>query len=236
MRRSGIQPTGKWSRIDRGFRFRIPGWGSVPWKRVLTELRLVNYDYVLSYEHEDVVMSREDGMEKTIEYSLCQQFAHIGDVRELCRKAVALGVGVVCVNPVWVSLASRLVYGNDIELSGNVGFPFGSHHTEVKVLETRRALEDGATQIDMAINVGALRSGEDTRVEDDIRAVVQAANGRIVKTIIETWVLNRDEKERACKICESAGAGLVKTTTGVRTQYLQNFQKGRSERLRRTLC
>jgi len=66
--RSGIQPTGKWNRIDRGFRFRIPGWGSVPWKRLLTELRLVNYDYVISYEHEDVVMSREDGMEKTIEF------------------------------------------------------------------------------------------------------------------------------------------------------------------------
>jgi sugar phosphate isomerase/epimerase len=68
VRRSGIQPTGKWNRIDRGFRFRIPGWGSVPWKRLFTELRLVNYDYVVSYEHEDVVMSREDGMEKTIEF------------------------------------------------------------------------------------------------------------------------------------------------------------------------
>jgi sugar phosphate isomerase/epimerase len=68
VRRSGIQPTGKWNRIDRGFRFRIPGWGDVPWKRLLTELRLVNYDYVISYEHEDVVMSREDGMEKTIAY------------------------------------------------------------------------------------------------------------------------------------------------------------------------
>ena len=68
VRRSGLQAAGPWSRIDRGFRFRIPGWGSVPWKRVLTEMRLVNYDYVLSYEHEDVVMSRDDGMEKTIEY------------------------------------------------------------------------------------------------------------------------------------------------------------------------
>ena len=68
VRRSGIQPTGKWDRIDRGFRFRIPGWGSVPWKRVISELVLVGYDYVLSYEHEDVVMSREDGMEKTINY------------------------------------------------------------------------------------------------------------------------------------------------------------------------
>ena len=68
VRRSGLQATGKWGRIDRGFRFRIPGWGSVPWKRVLTEMRLVDYDYVLSYEHEDVVMSREDGMEKAIAY------------------------------------------------------------------------------------------------------------------------------------------------------------------------
>jgi len=68
VKRSGLQPTGKWNRIDRGFRFRIPGWGSVPWKRVITELVLVGYDYVLSYEHEDVIMSREDGMEKTIEY------------------------------------------------------------------------------------------------------------------------------------------------------------------------
>ena len=68
VRRSGLQSTGKWNRIDRGFRFRIPGWGSVPWKRVLTEMRLVDYDYVLSYEHEDVVMSRDDGMEKTIRY------------------------------------------------------------------------------------------------------------------------------------------------------------------------
>ncbi len=66
--RSGLQPTGRWDRIDRGFRFRVPGWGSVPWKRVLSELRLVDYDYVISYEHEDAVMSREDGLEKAIEF------------------------------------------------------------------------------------------------------------------------------------------------------------------------
>jgi sugar phosphate isomerase/epimerase len=68
VKRSGLQPTGKWNRIDRGFRFRVPGWGSVPWKRLVTELALVNYDYVLSYEHEDVIMGREDGMEKTAEF------------------------------------------------------------------------------------------------------------------------------------------------------------------------
>jgi deoxyribose-phosphate aldolase len=75
----------------------------------------------------------------------------------------------------------------------------------------------------MVIDVGALRSGNDEQVERDIRAVVEAADGRIVKTIIETWVLDDEEKERACRIAEAAGAGLVKTTTGVRTQYLEQF-------------
>jgi sugar phosphate isomerase/epimerase len=68
VRRSGLQPTGRWDRIDRGFRFRVPGWGSVPWRRVISELRLVDYDHVISYEHEDAVMSREDGLEKAIEF------------------------------------------------------------------------------------------------------------------------------------------------------------------------
>jgi len=157
---------------------------------------------------------------KRLEYSLCQQFPSEDDVREFCERALSAGVGVVCVNPVNVALASKIVGGTDMELSSNVGFPFGSHRTEVKVLETRLSVEDGATQIDMVIDVGALRSGNDAHVEEDIGAVVEAAEGRTVKTIIETWVLTDEEKSRACKIAERAGAGLVKTTTGVRTQYL----------------
>ena len=160
---------------------------------------------------------------KRLEYSLCQQFSSAAGVREFCDRAVKAGVGVICVNPVNVSIASEYIRDTDMELSSNVGFPFGSHRTEVKVLETHLSVEDGATQIDMVINVGALRSGNDEQVENDIRAVVKAADGRTVKTIIETWVLSDEEKERACRIAERAGAGLVKTTTGVRTQYLNQF-------------
>ena len=160
---------------------------------------------------------------KRLEYSLCQQFAGEADVREFCNRAIHAEVGVICVNPVNVSLAAECIKEEDMELSSNVGFPFGFHPAEVKVLETRMSVRDGATQIDMVIDVGALRSGNDARVENDVRAVVEAADGRIVKTIIETWVLNDEEKERACRIAEQAGAGLVKTTTGVRTQYLETF-------------
>jgi deoxyribose-phosphate aldolase len=160
---------------------------------------------------------------RRLEYSLCQQFAGEADVREFCERAIEAGVGVICVNPVNVSLAAACMQDVDMDLSSNVGFPFGSHATEVKALETRLSVQHGATQIDMVIDVGALRSGNDAQVEADIRAVVEAADGRIVKTIIETWVLSDEEKERACRIAEGAGAGLVKTTTGVRTQYLKQF-------------
>lgn len=157
---------------------------------------------------------------RRVEFSLCQQHASEDDVRSFCDKAISVGVGVVCVNPVNIPLTVKLLKGKGIEISGNVGFPFGSHLTEVKVLETRRAVEAGATQIDMVINVGALRAKKDDLVFEEIRGVVEAAQGRIVKTIIETWVLTNEEKERACRIAERGGAGLVKTTTGVRTQYL----------------
>jgi deoxyribose-phosphate aldolase len=157
---------------------------------------------------------------KRVEFSLCQQHASDDDVRSFCAKALSVGVGVACVNPVNLPLAVELLKGKEIEISGNVGFPFGSHPPDVKALETRKAVEAGATQIDMVINVGALRSKKDALVLGDIRGVVEAAQGRIVKTIIETWVLMDEEKERACQIAEQAGAALVKTTTGVRTQYL----------------
>jgi deoxyribose-phosphate aldolase len=162
---------------------------------------------------------------KRIEYSLCQQFANEKDVREFCTRAKRVGVGVACVNPVNVALTADLLKNSGIDISCNVGFPFGSHFVDVKVMETRRGIADGATQIDMVINVGALRSKKDDIVRDEIRAVVEAAEGRLVKTIIETWVLSREEKQRACRLAEEGGAHLVKTTTGVRTQYLELFTK-----------
>ncbi|CAB1060921.1 Deoxyribose-phosphate aldolase (EC [Olavius sp. associated proteobacterium Delta 1] len=158
---------------------------------------------------------------KRVEFSLCQQYATEDDVRAFCERALSVGVGVACVNPVNVPLTVKLLEGRGIEISVNVGFPFGSHLPAVKVLETRHGVEAGATQIDMVINVGALKSKKDTLVFEDIQGVVAAARGRPVKTIIETWVLNEEEKDRACRIAEKAGAALVKTTTGVLTQYIR---------------
>jgi deoxyribose-phosphate aldolase len=162
---------------------------------------------------------------RRIEYSLCQQFASREDVRAFCERALAAQVGVACFNPVNVAQAVEFLGGSGIEISSNVGFPFGSNLPEVKRLETELSVRDGATQIDMVINVGALRSGRDELVKEDIRAVVAAAAGRPVKTIIETWVLSRGELERACRLAEQAGAALVKTTTGVRTQYLEMMRE-----------
>jgi deoxyribose-phosphate aldolase len=166
-----------------------------------------------------------DDFRRRIEYSLCQQFASADDLKAFCERARSARVGVACLNPVWVKLGGELLGDTDMDISCNVGFPFGSHFTEIKAMETKRGIADGATQIDMVINVGALRSNEDDIVLDDIRAVVEAAEGKPVKTIIETWVLNREEKQRACRIAEEAGAHLVKTTTGVRTQYLEMMNK-----------
>ena len=162
-----------------------------------------------------------EDFKKRIEFSLCQHFATDDDVRTFCEKAKTTGVGVVCVNLVNVKLTAQLLRNEPVEISGNVGFPFGSHPTESKALETEFAVRAGATQIDMVMDIGALKSRKDSLVQADIEAVVKKAEGRIVKVIIETWVLTNEEKERASKFVEIAGAHMVKTSTGVRTQYLQ---------------
>jgi deoxyribose-phosphate aldolase len=166
-----------------------------------------------------------DDFRKRIEHSICQQFASREDIRQFCAQARAAEVGVACFNPVNVRQGAELLAGSGVQISSNVGFPFGSHHLEVKALETRLSVADGATQIDVVANIGALRSGEDGLFVEDIRAVVGEARGRPVKVIIETWVLTREELERACRLCEAAGAQLVKTTTGVRTQYLSKMRR-----------
>ena len=162
-----------------------------------------------------------ENFKKRIELSLCQQFATDNDIRKFCEKARNTGVGVVCVNPVNVELAAKILAGETLGISGNIGFPFGSHLTETKALETEIAVRDGATQIDMVMNIGALKSKKDLLVQADIEAVVKKAKGRIVKVIIETWVLTDEEIRRASRLVEISGAHIVKTSTGVRTQYLQ---------------
>jgi len=161
-----------------------------------------------------------DDFRKRIEFSLCQQFASEDDVRSFVDRAVQTGVGVVCVNPVHVGLTAHLLEGQSLDISGNVGFPFGSHPTGSKALETEFCVAAGATQIDMVMDIGAIKSGKDELARKDIEAVVEKAQGRLVKVIIEAWVLSDGEKVRASQLVEKAGAQMVKTSTGVRTQYL----------------
>jgi deoxyribose-phosphate aldolase len=118
--------------------------------------------------------------------------------------------------PADVSRAAHILHGTDVKVGTVVGFPHGNHLTETKVFETQRALEQGAREIDMVIKIGALKSGRDRDVEDDIVAVVQASHaaGAIVKVIFENAYLTDDEKVRACRLTEASGADFVKTSTG----------------------
>lgn len=164
-----------------------------------------------------------DDFKKRIEISLVPHFFNEKEIKENCIEAINSNVGVICVNPDYVKFVKRLIGDRAINLSANIGFPWGTHCTEFKVLETKKAINDGANQIDLVINVGSLRSKKYIEVFDDIKAIVGVANSCFVKVIIETWVLDEEEKFRACKIAEEAGANCVKTTTGVKTQYISKF-------------
>lgn len=159
----------------------------------------------LSYEH----------VAKTIDHSLLRPELTDAELTAGCELAQAYHVASVCIKPSSVPLAARLLRGSDVLVGTVVGFPHGSSTTRVKVYEARQALEGGAAELDMVINIGWLRSGEDQRVEDDIRAVVsEAAGTALVKVILENAYLTDDEKRRGCRIVEAAGADFVKTSTG----------------------
>jgi len=159
----------------------------------------------LSYEH----------VAKTIDHSLLRPELTDAELTAGCELAQAYHVASVCIKPSSVPLAARLLQGSDVLVGTVVGFPHGSSTTRVKVYEARQALEGGAAELDMVINIGWLRSGEDQRVEDDIRAVVsEAAGTALVKVILENAYLTDEEKRRGCRIVEAAGADFVKTSTG----------------------
>ncbi len=152
---------------------------------------------------------------KMIDHSLLRPELTLTDVEKGCELASRYLVASVCVRPADVALAAELLRSSEVEVGTVVGFPHGSHTTATKVFEAERALADGATELDMVINIGWLRSGEDRRVEDEIRAVVAAAGGKaLVKVILENSYLTDDQKVRGSKLTESAGADFVKTSTG----------------------
>lgn len=151
-----------------------------------------------------------------IDHTLLKPEASEDQIAQLCYEARKYHFAAVCVNPNWVKLCRQLLQDTDVKIATVVGFPLGAHATETKVFETAQAIQDGADEIDMVMNIGALKSGDDDVVERDIHAVVEVAHslGVIVKVIIEAALLSDDEKVRACTLAKAAGADYVKTSTG----------------------
>ncbi len=151
-----------------------------------------------------------------IAHTLLRPDASAEDVRKLCEEAERFQFASVCLNPTFVKLAAQAVRGGTVKVCCVVGFPFGTHHPEIKAQEARRAIRDGADEIDMVINIGALKSGDDDLVYRDIRAVTDACmdGSAVCKVIIETAMLTDEEKTRACTIARRARADFVKTSTG----------------------
>lgn len=151
-----------------------------------------------------------------IDHTLLKPEATRMDIQALCREAAEFGFASVCVNPTWVAECARLLDGVAVNVCSVVGFPLGATTADVKHYETRRALFDGAREIDMVINIGALKSGAWRIVERDIEAVTAPCgeSGAVSKVIIECALLTDDEKIAACTIAKAAGADFVKTSTG----------------------
>jgi deoxyribose-phosphate aldolase len=158
----------------------------------------------------------ERDIAKAIDHSLLRPELDDLFVEDGCRLAVHYDVASVCVRPADVRRAKAILDGTDVAVGTTIGFPHGNHLTETKVFEAERALADGATELDMVIQIGALKAGRDGDVQADIVAVVQVAHaaGAIVKVIFENAYLTDDEKIRACHLTEAAGAEFVKTSTG----------------------
>jgi deoxyribose-phosphate aldolase len=156
------------------------------------------------------------GVSQMIDHTLLKPDATREEIEKLCREAAEFKFATVCVNPTWVSLAASRLRGSGVGICAVVGFPLGATTADVKNFETRRAIFDGATEIDMVINVGALKSSDLRTVERDIEAVTDPCrqSGVISKVIIEAALLNDEEKITACTLSKAAGADFVKTSTG----------------------
>ena len=151
-----------------------------------------------------------------IDHTLLKPEATAADIERLCREAMEFGFWSVCVNPFNVRQAATYLKGSSVKVCTVVGFPLGANLAETKVYETRFAIRDGASEIDMIINVGALKAGNDSVVRSDIQSVVQACREghALCKVILETCLLDETDKTRACQLCVEAGANFVKTSTG----------------------
>ncbi|MET3557305.1 deoxyribose-phosphate aldolase [Streptococcus rupicaprae] len=156
-------------------------------------------------------------LNKYIDHTLLKPESTKDQVLEIIAQAKEYDFASVCVNPTWVSLAAKELADTDVKVCTVIGFPLGANTPAVKAFETKDAIENGADEIDMVINIGALKSGDLELVEEDIKAVVEASGDKLVKVIIETCLLTDKEKIVACELAKSAGADFVKTSTGFST-------------------
>ena len=161
-------------------------------------------------------MEQPTDIAKIIDHTLLKPEATRDQIVQLCREAREYGFAAVCVNPCYVKLAAELLRGSSVKVCSVVGFPLGATLPEVKAYEARRAIEEGAAEIDMVINIGALKSGDLELVKRDIASVVDVchAKGALCKVIIEAALLTDEEKVLACQLAKAAGADYVKTSTG----------------------
>lgn len=153
-----------------------------------------------------------------IDHTLLKPGSTEEQIKQVCAEAREYGFASVCVNPYYASLVRKELEGTNVKTCVVVGFPLGATTKEVKAFETKQATQNGAQEVDMVINIGALKSKKYDDVKEDIEAVVKASNGKaLVKVIIETCLLTEEEKVRACEISKEAGADFVKTSTGFST-------------------
>lgn len=154
---------------------------------------------------------------KYIDHTLLKADTTVEQIEKLCLEAKENDFASVCVNPYWVSYAAKLLKGTDVKVCTVIGFPLGANTTDTKVFETKDAIENGATEIDMVINIGALKQQDYQQVYHDIEMIREVSQDLILKVIIETALLNEEEKIKACELALEAKADFVKTSTGFST-------------------
>lgn len=154
---------------------------------------------------------------KYIDHTLLKPDAVKAQIVQLCKEAKEYDFASVCVNPCWIETARKELAGSDVNVCVVIGFPLGAMTSASKVFEAKDAIERGADEVDMVLNVGWLKDGDDAAVTNEIKAVKEAVGSHVLKVIIEACLLTNDEKVRACQDAEKAGADFVKTSTGFST-------------------
>lgn len=155
---------------------------------------------------------------KMIDHTVLKADTPIETIKRICDEAMEYGFASVCINPCHVAYCADYLKDSDVNVCTVIGFPLGANTSAVKAFETKDAIANGADEIDMVMNIGALKDKNYDLVRDDVKAVVEAANGTLVKVILETCLLTEDEIKKACELCVEAKADYVKTSTGFSTR------------------